>query len=145
MYKHILIPTDGSDLSEKAIKQGLALAKSIGAKVTAITVSQTFHTFSVDPVIVTDTPKQYQKNCDARAERYLSIAKNVAKAASVPYEGIHVMHDHPYEAIVGAAKDKGCDLICMASHGRKGMSAIVLGSETVKVLTHSKIPTLVCR
>ena len=145
MYKHILIATDGSELSEKAIKQGLALAKLIGSKVTAITVSQTFHTFSVDPVIVTDTPNQYQKNCDARAERYLSIAKNAAKAASVPYEGMHVMHDHPYEAIVDAAKDKGCDLICMASHGRKGMSALVLGSETVKVLTHSKIPTLVCR
>jgi nucleotide-binding universal stress UspA family protein len=145
MYRHILIPTDGSELSEKAIKQGLALAKSIGAKVTAITVSETFHTFSVDPVIVTDTPKQYQTHCDARAERYLSIAKNAAKDASVPYEGVHVMHDHPYEAIVGAAKEKGCDLICMASHGRKGMSAIVLGSETVKVLTHSKIPTLVCR
>jgi nucleotide-binding universal stress UspA family protein len=145
MYKHILIPTDGSELSEKAIKQGLALAKSIGAKVTAITVSQTFHTFSVDPGIVTDTPMQYQKNCDARAERYLSTAKNAAKVVSVPYEGMHVMHDHPYEAIVDAAKDKGCDLICMASHGRKGMSALVLGSETVKVLTHSKIPTLVCR
>jgi len=145
MYKHILIPTDGSELSQKAIKQGLALAKSIGAKVTAITVSETFHTFSVDPVIVTDTPKQYQTHCDARAEEYLSVAKNAAKDANIAYEGMHVIHDHPYEAIVDAAKDKGCDLICMASHGRKGMSALVLGSETVKVLTHSKIPTLVCR
>jgi nucleotide-binding universal stress UspA family protein len=62
-----------------------------------------------------------------------------------PYEGIHVMHDHPYEAIINAAKDKGCDLIFMASHGRKGMSGVVLGSETVKVLTHSKIPALVSR
>ena len=124
MYKHILIPTDGSELSEKAIKQGLALAKSIGAKVTAITVSETFHTFSVDPVIVTDTPKEYQTHCDARAEKYLSIAKNAAKDANVAYEGMHVMHDHPYEAIINAAKEKGCDLICMASHGRKGMSAL---------------------
>jgi nucleotide-binding universal stress UspA family protein len=145
MYKHILIPTDGSELSEKAVKQGLAFAKSIGAKATAITVSETFHTSSVDPVMVTDTPEQYQRDCEARAEKYLSVAKNAAKAASVPYEGIHVMHDHPYEAIINAAKDKGCDLIFMASHGRKGMSAVVLGSETVKVLTHSKIPTLVCR
>ena len=88
MYKHILIPTDGSELSEKAIKQGLALAKSIGAKVTAITVSETFHTFSVDPVIVTDTPKEYQTHCDARAEKYLSIAKNTAKDANVAYEGM---------------------------------------------------------
>jgi nucleotide-binding universal stress UspA family protein len=145
MYKHILIPTDGSELSEKAVEQGLALAKSIGAKVTAITVSETFHTFSVDPVMVTDTPEQYQKDCDARAEKYLGVAKNAAKAASVPYEGMHAMHDHPHEAIINAAKDKGCDLIFMASHGRKGISAVVLGSETVKVLTHSKVPTLVCR
>jgi nucleotide-binding universal stress UspA family protein len=145
MYKHILIPSDGSELSEKAVKQGLALAKSIGAKVTAITVSETFHTFSVDPVMVTDTPEQYQRDCEARAEKYLSVAKNAAKAAGVPYDGMHVMHDHPYEAIIKAAKDKGCDLIFMASHGRKGMSALVLGSETVKVLTHSRIPTLVCR
>ena len=145
MYKHILIPTDGSELSEKAVNQGLALAKSIGAKVTAITVSETFHTFSVDPVMVTDTPQQYQRHCEARAEKYLSGAKNAAQAAGVPYEGMHVMHDHPYEAIIKAAKDKGCDLIFMASHGRKGMSAVVLGSETVKVLTHSKTPTLVYR
>jgi nucleotide-binding universal stress UspA family protein len=145
MYEHILIPSDGSELSEKAVKQGLALAKSIGAKVTAITVSETFHTFSVDPVMVSDTPEQYQRDCEARAEKYLSVAKNAAKAAGVPYDGMHVMHDHPYEAIIKAAKDKGCDLIFMASHGRKGMSALVLGSETVKVLTHSRIPTLVCR
>ena len=145
MYKHILIPTDGSELSEKALTQGIALAKSIGAKVTAITVSETFHTFSVDPVMITDTPEQYQKHCEDRAEKYLSVAKNAAKAAGVAYEGMHVTHDHPHEAIINAAKDKGCDLIFMASHGRKGMSAVVLGSETVKVLTHSKIPTLVCR
>jgi nucleotide-binding universal stress UspA family protein len=145
MYKHILIPTDGSELSEKALKQGLAFAKSIGAMVTAITVSQTFHTFALDPVMVTATPEQYQKDCDARAQSYLSVAKNAAKAAGVPYEGVHVMHDHPHEAIINAAKDKGCDLIFMASHGRKGISAVVLGSETVKVLTHSNIPALVCR
>ena len=145
MYKHILIPTDGSPLSEKAVKQGLALAKSIGAKVTAITVSQTFHTFSLDPEVVTETPAHYEEHCAARAQRYLSAAQDGASAASVAYEGMHVFHDHPYEAIINAAKDKGCDLIFMASHGRKGMSAVVLGSETVKVLTHSKIPTLVCR
>src|SRR5215471_8992920 len=145
MYKHILIPTDGSELSAKAIKEGVALAKAVNAEVTAITVSETFHTFSVNPLIVTETPEQYQKDSDARAERYLSVADNAAEATGVPYEGIHVIHDHPYEAIIAAAKERGCDLIVMASHGRKGMSAVVLGSETVKVLTHSNIPTLVCR
>jgi len=145
MYKHILIPTDGSELSAKAIKQGVALAKAIVAEVTAITVSETFHTFSVNPMVVTETPEQYEKDTDARAEHYLALASNAANASRVPYEGIHVMHDHPYEAIIAAAKERGCDLIVMASHGRRGMSALVLGSETVKVLTHSNIPTLVCR
>jgi nucleotide-binding universal stress UspA family protein len=145
MYKHILIPTDGSALSKGAVQQGIALAKSIGAKVTALTVSETFHTFSVDPVMLTDTPEQYQKDCDERAYKYLSVAKDAALAADVPCEGMHVMHDHPYEAIIKTAKDKDCDLIFMASHGRKGVAAAVLGSETVKVLTHSRIPTLVCR
>ncbi len=145
MYKHILIPTDGSALSEQAIRQGVALARSIGADVTGITVSPTFHTFSLDPLMITDTPAQYQKDCEARAERYLGEIKSVAKAAGVRYHGMHVMHDHPYEAIINAANENGCDLIFMASHGRKGVSALVLGSETTKVLTHSKIPTLVCR
>ena len=145
MYKHILIPTDGSELSAKAINEGVALAKAIHAEVTAITVSETFHTFSVNPMVVTETPEQYQKDSDARAEKYLAVANNAATAAGVPYEGIHVTHDYPYEAIIAVAKEIGCDLIVMASHGRKGMSALVLGSETVKVLTHSNIPTLVCR
>jgi len=145
MYSHILIPTDGSELSERAIKEGLALAKAIDAEVTAITVSETFHTFSVNPVAVTETPEQYQKDSDAKAEKYLAVASNAAAAAGVSYEGIHVIHDHPYEAIIAAAQERGCDLIVMASHGRRGMSALVLGSETVKVLTHSNIPTLVCR
>ncbi len=145
MYKHILIPTDGSELSAKTIKRGVALAKSLQAQVTAITVSEPFHIFSFDLAMVNDTPEQYQKDCDARAEKYLRVAKQAAEVAGVPYEGIHVIHSHPYEAIIATAQERGCDLIFMASHGRKGMSAVVLGSETVKVLTHSKIPTLVCR
>jgi nucleotide-binding universal stress UspA family protein len=145
MYKHILIPTDGSELSAKAIKEGIALAKAVNGEVTAITVSETFHTFSVNPMVITETPDQYQKDSDTRAEQYLSVADNAARAADVPYEGIHVIHDDPYEAIITAANERGCDLIVMASHGRKGMSALLLGSETVKVLTHSNIPVLVCR
>ena len=145
MYKHILIPTDGSDLSRKAIEHGIALAKSIGASVVGITVSPTFHTFAVDPVIVTETPEQYRQNCEARAERYVGVVRDVARTAGVAYEGVHAIDDHPHQAIIATARDKQCDLICMASHGRKGVSALVLGSETTKVLTHSKIPVLVCR
>jgi nucleotide-binding universal stress UspA family protein len=145
MYKHILIPTDGSELSEKAIEQGVKFAKSSNAQVTGLTVSATFHTFSTDPVMVTDTAEQYKNHCEARAEKYLGAVRDAAKAAGVSCDGVHVVNDHPWEAIIDTAKKKGCDLIFMASHGRKGVAALVLGSETLKVLTHSKIPTLVYR
>ena len=145
MYKHILIPTDGSELSEDAILKGVSVAKSMSATVTGVTVSPPFHIFAVDPLIVTDTPVQYERDCNARAAKYLAVMEKAAKTAGVPYEGTHVFHDQPYEAIIDLAAKKGCDLIVMASHGRRGMKALVLGSETTKVLTHSKIPVLVCR
>jgi nucleotide-binding universal stress UspA family protein len=145
MYKHILIPTDGSLLSEDAVRQGIALAKSLGAKITAITVSPSFHTFSLDPGMITDTPQEYQRECEALAAKTLGVAEAAAKAASVPFRAVHVVHDHPYAAIIEAAQKNQCDLIFMASHGRKGVSALILGSETTKVLTHTKIPVLVCR
>jgi nucleotide-binding universal stress UspA family protein len=149
MYKRILIPTDGSDLSRKAIEQGVALAKSIGASVVGITVSPTLHVFALGvgmgPQLVTETPEQYRKTCEARAERVLAILRDTAMVKAVPYEDVHAINDHPHDAIIATARDKQCDLIFMASHGRKGMSALLLGSETTKVLTHSKIPVLVCR
>jgi len=145
MYRHILIPTDGSPLSEAAVKQGIALAKTLNAKVTGLTVSASFHTFALDPMMVSDIPETYKADCEARAETFLGVVTSAAKAAGVPCAVEHVMDNHPYEAIIDTAKNKGCDLIVMASHGRKGISALVLGSETVKVLTHSKVPVLVCR
>jgi nucleotide-binding universal stress UspA family protein len=145
MYKHILIPTDGSALSEAAIKQGVALAKALNAKVSAITVSPTFHAISLDPMMVTETPAKYEKDRAEVAGRYLGVVQAAAQAAGVSYDGMHTIDDHPYLAIINTAKARGCDLIFMASHGRKGVSALVLGSETTKVLTHSKIPVLVCR
>jgi nucleotide-binding universal stress UspA family protein len=145
MYKHILVPTDGSPLAEAAAQQAVLFAKSIKAKLTAITASRTFRTLSLEVEMLSDTPEQYQKNAEARAERYLGVIKKAADSAGVSYEGIHVFNDHPYQAIIQAAKEKGCDLIFMASHGRKGVAALVLGSETYKVLTHSKVPVLVHR
>jgi nucleotide-binding universal stress UspA family protein len=149
MYKSVLIATDGSDLSRKAIEQGVTLAKSIGASVVGITVSPTLHAFALgvgmDPLLVTETLEQYRKTCEAHAERVLAILRDTARIAGVPYEGVHAVNDHPYDAIIATARDKQCDLIIMASHGRKGASALLLGSETTKVLTHSKIPVLVCR
>src|SRR4030095_6068180 len=145
MYMHILVPTDGSTLSAKAIEQAVALAKSLGAKLTGMTVSIPFHTFALDPMMVSDTPEQYKKNCEARAEKLLGAIAVTAKAAGVPCDVAHVTAEHPYPGIISTATGKGCDLIVMASHGRKGVSALVLGSETQKVLTHSKIPVLVVR
>jgi len=145
MYRHILIPTDGSALSEMAVRHGMALAKALGAKVTVLTASLPFRSLAIDPVMVTDTPERYQQDCDALAEKALGIARTEAGAAGVPCETLHVTQAQPYRAIVETAQEGGCDLICMASHGRKGLSAFVLGSETYTVLTHSKIPVLVCR
>jgi nucleotide-binding universal stress UspA family protein len=145
MFKHILVPTDGSPLSESAARSAIQFAKSISARVTAITVSIPFHVFSTDAVMVTDTEDIYQEHCNKRAAKYLDAVGKLAKAAGVPFEGMHMFHEQPHVAIIEAAGKKGCDVICMASHGRKGLSALVLGSETVKVLTHSKIPVVVWR
>jgi nucleotide-binding universal stress UspA family protein len=145
MHRHILIPTDGSALSQNAIAYGMALAKSVNAKVSVLTVSTPFHTFAVEPAMVTDTPENYQKRITTLAEKYLNVAKEAALAAGVDCETMHVEHDQPYLAIIETAARKSCDLIVMASHGRRGISAIVLGSVTLKVLTHSTIPVLVVR
>jgi len=145
MHRHILISTDGSDLSRNAIGYGMALAKSVNAKVTVLTVSTPFHTFALESGMVTDTAEQYRKHMAARAARDLDVAKEAASAAGVSCETLHLEHDQPYLAIIETAARKSCDLIVMASHGRRGISALVLGSETVKVLTHSTIPVLVVR
>ena len=142
MYTNILIPTDGSELAGKAVKHGIALAKRLGAKVTMLTVLPPFHTFTTDTQMIEDTPAQYKARMQKHAEKTLAVA---TQAAGVACETIQVEHEHPYQAIIDTADLKGCDLIVMASHGRHGISAIVLGSETVKVLTHCKIPVLVHR
>ena len=145
MHKHILIPTDGSALSQSAVCYGIALAKAVSAKVTGITVSTPFHVFAIGPEMLTDTPESYKHRLEIIAAKYLAQVKDAAAEARVGCEVIHVEHEHPYQAIIDTAKGRGCDLIVMASHGRRGLSAIVLGSETVKVLTHSYIPVLVYR
>jgi nucleotide-binding universal stress UspA family protein len=145
MYKHILIPTDGSPLSEDAIKQGLRLATTVNAKVTVLTTVPPFHVVAVEPTMLTDTREQYDKEVVTIAERRLAFPRDAARVAGVVYEDVHMVAEHPWAAIVETAKTRGCDLIVMASHGRRGVSALLLGSETTKVLTHTTIPTLVCR
>jgi len=145
MYANILIPTDGSELAGKAVQHGVALAKRLGAKIIAVTVLPPFHTFTTDALMIEDTPAQYKARMHKHAQKTLGAVVSAAQATGVACETVQIEHQHPYLAIIETADSKGCDLIVMASHGRHGISAIVLGSETVKVLTHCKIPVLVHR
>ena len=145
MYKHILIPTDGTALSHKAIKQGLKLAKSVGARVTGFIATPSFRFYTLDPMMSRDSPERYQRDSRKYAERVLGAVQKAAAAQRVRCRGEHVVADHAYKAIILAARRNRCDLIVMASHGRRGVSRFVLGSETTKVLTHTTIPVLVCR
>jgi nucleotide-binding universal stress UspA family protein len=145
MYRHILLPTDGSELSKMALREGVDLAKALGAKVTAITVTPPFHISSFSPFMLADTADQHRKHMQALAGQNLDAAMKIAAVTDVPCDVVHVEHEHPYQAIIDTARDRGCDAILMASHGRRGMTAVVLGSETLKVLTHSIIPVIVYR
>ena len=149
MYKHILLPTDGSKLSGKAIKQGIQLAKSQGAKVTAINVVPAYQQLFMDEGLMAPTAAGFQKrfyeDSLKRSNLLLDKIKAQAKAAGVKCEGVTITSSVPYDAIVKQARKSKCDLIMMASHGRKGLSSILLGSETSKVLTHSTLPVLVVR
>lgn len=146
MYKHILLPTDGSPLSEVAITNGLRFAKAIGAKVTGFYVMverpiESFEDFApvdVKGLALDEVAKQ-------EAQRYLSVVANKAREIGVPCETLSMPHASPHWAIIWAATDKGCDLIVMASHGRKGITGELIGSETARVITHCKIPVLVYR
>lgn len=144
MYKHILIPTDGSELSEKAIRGGVALAKSLGSKITALTVMEPWST-SGRPVSLERPRQAYEEGARQHAHEYLEVVVKTALDAGVPVSTEQVFNVHPYEAIIETADARGCDLILMASHGWRGVKALVLGSETTKVLTHTKIPVLVHR
>ena len=147
MYRHILIPTDGSELAEHAVTNGLSLAKSLGAKVSVIVVEQPFDWLSVSESqaqLALEEIDKLTEQIKKHATSVLNRAANAAKEAGVPCDTIHVENERPYQAIIAAAKDKGCDLIVMASHGRSGLSAVLLGSVTNKVLTHTKTPVLVC-
>ncbi len=147
MYKHILIPTDGSTASERAIATGVALARVLGARVTG------FHAAppAVPLVLGKQLAKAYMSREDRElaieqaAVRYLGVIARAAAKAGVACETIHVTSDFPADAILAAARSRKCDLVIMASHGRHGLAAVLLGSETQKVLTYARIPVLVHR
>jgi len=145
MFKHILLPTDGSKLSEVTIHKAVEFAKSIGAKVTGLHVMPQFHVFTYRTEMLEDTREEFARDSRTHAEKYLAVIQDAAKKAGIQCETASTTSDQPYEAIIQTAKKKGCDLIMMASHGRKGVQGMLLGSETHKVLTHSRIPVLVYR
>ncbi|HSB40696.1 MAG TPA: universal stress protein [Methylomirabilota bacterium] len=145
MYRHILLPTDGSDLSATAVRDGVKFAKEIGARVTAVHVTPPFHPTEMTPSVFTAHLEEHEAHTRESSKRALAVVTEAAAAAGVPCTTVHRVGSSPYEEIIGLATDAGCDLIFMASHGRRGVAALLLGSETNKVLTHSKIPVLVTR
>jgi nucleotide-binding universal stress UspA family protein len=145
MYKHILLPTDGSELAEGAVTHGLSLAKFVGAKVTVIIVVEQFGAW-VPPFggrAAAEELVRQSEQIKKHAASVLDHVANTAKQAGVPCDTVQVEDMQPYEAIITTARDRGCDLIVMGSHGRSGLSAVVLGSVTNKVLTYTKVPVLV--
>lgn len=145
MYKHLLLPIDGSDLSALAIEQCMQFAKCLGAKVTGLYVCPEFNVITLQTEMVENTREQFRKDAELHAERYLSAVKNAADAAEVACDTLHVVGNQPHESIIGVARQHGCDAIVMASHGRSGLKGLLLGSVTQKVLAHSLIPVLVLR
>jgi nucleotide-binding universal stress UspA family protein len=147
MFKHILLPTDGSKLSREAVEAGIRLAQSLGARVTGF-----FAAPAPTPVIYRKampvgltTLEKHRETIEKTAAAYLAGIAKAARAAGVTYEGVSLTSDFPADAILATAKKRKCDLIFMASHGRRGLSGILLGSETQKVLAHATIPVLVFR
>jgi len=147
MYRNILIATDGSALAERAVSHGMALAKAVGSKVTAVIVETPFSVYEVPESRLRQMSEAFAQHAEHVKQHATSVLNHVAELAKVdgvPCDTLQLEHDHPFEAIIKAANEQGCDLIVMASHGRSGISALLLGSVTNKVLTHTKIPVLVC-
>ena len=147
MYQHLLVATDGSKLSAKAVTHAITLAKALGAKLTAFYASPAY----VTPVYAEGYPyvmtsrKEYGALCVKEADKILKPVSLEAQRAGLDFNSVHEIADAPWEAILAAARRNKCDAIVMASHGRRGLSALLLGSETQKVLTHTKLPVIVVR
>ena len=143
MFKHLLLPTDGTEMSAMAIAKGVELAKYFNAKVTGFYAAPEFHILTYRAEMLEDTEAEYEKDCKAHAQKYLGVVKAAAKAAGVDCDIVYTTSDHAYDAIIKAAEERGCDLIMMGKHTRKGLEGLFAGSETEKVLAHTHIPVLV--
>lgn len=148
-YKHILVPTDGSKLSQKAAKEAASLARHLKARITALYVIAPYMpTLNTEGAILVNhgfDQRAYKVATEKHAGEALGKVAAAAAAAKVKCDQLHVINPQPWDGIISVAKKQKCDLIVMASHGRRGLAGLLLGSETTKVLTHSKTPVLVCR
>ena len=147
MYKNILVATDGTRLSGKAITHAIALAKALGAGLTGFYASPDYPlpVYAEGAIVEPMSRREYAALCKDEADRILGAVAAKAKSARVAFDAVHTINSTPWRAILAAARKHRCDVVVMASHGRRGVSAMLLGSETQKVLTHSKIPVIVVR
>lgn len=147
MFKHVLVPTDGSDLSQETARRAVSFAKESAAKITAMYAKPEYPVtyYGEGALIDPTTPEKFAELAEQQAVQNLLFVEVLCQEAGVEFSKLSLTNDVPYEAIIEAAAQCECDLIFMASHGRRGLSGLLLGSETNKVLTHSKIPVLVFR
>jgi nucleotide-binding universal stress UspA family protein len=147
MFKSILVPSDGSQLAEDAARRAVAFAKEAGARITALYVKPEYPTLYAGEGIMFDStpPGRFAELVEQEAQEILGVIENLCREAGVSCVKVTHTHDAVYKAIIEVATQNDCDLIFMSSHGRRGVDALLLGSETTKVLTHSKIPVLVHR
>ena len=144
MFRRILVPTDGSEITKKAVETSVALAKSVGAQLFTVSVKEPFPYSAISEMQPTPPQEFFDAQERIAAARVQEVA-GISEAAGVACQAHTVEALHPWEAIIDHAGRFNCDLIVMASHGRRGVSALLLGSETQKVLTHSKVPVLIVR
>lgn len=140
MYKHIIVATDGSNIAGKAVSHGVDLAKALGSKLSAVTVTEPY-----DPVVANESHGDYNERSAEIAGDILSVVTSAAQAAGVECDDILVENRAPYEGVIEAAEKVGADLIVLGSHGRRGIEGLLIGSQANKLLTHTKIPALVVR
>ena len=145
MYKHILIATDGSELAGKAIAAGFDLARQLEAKVTAVTVTEPWTAYMSAEFGLAFPVGEYEKSSSENAVHILASVSKLARKANIECATVHAEDQFPADGILEAAKANNCDLIVMASHGRRGLGRLLLGSQAVNVLTHSSVPVLICR
>ena len=145
MFKHLLLPTDGTPLSESSVLKGIQLARDLGARVTGLHVSPRFHIVTYRTHMLEETRADYERDSRVHAEQYLAFISKAAAESKVPCEPRREVSDDVSQTIIDIAHGSACDLIVMASHGRRGVVGVLLASETQRVLTHAGIPVLVWR